>query len=85
MEHALKTKNEKVELFGEHLEKVLESFPSHNEQEDELIMAFLESPGQLDFSMTAFSINEVKSVISKLNVKKAAGYNLITAKILSYH
>ena len=73
-----------MELFDEHLEKVFELFPSHNDQ-DELIMAFLEWPGQLDFPITAFSINEVKSVISKLNVKKAAGYNLITAKILSYH
>ena len=45
-------------------------------------MAFLESSGQLDFPITAFSINEVKTVISKLNAKKAPGYDLITAKIL---
>ena len=45
-------------------------------------MAFLESPGQLDFPITAFSINKIKSVISKFNVKKAAGYELITANIL---
>ena len=61
---------------------IFEPFASHNEQEDEIIIAFLESPDQLDFPITAFSINEVKTVISTLNAKKAPGYDLITAKIL---
>ena len=59
---------------------VFEQFPTNNEREDEQIQSLLESPGQLDFPITEFSINEVKSVISKLNNKKAS-YDLISAKI----
>ena len=49
-------------------------------QYDKEVTDFLNAAGQLD--LPKFSFSEIKEDISKLNVKKALGHNLITGKIL---
>ena len=77
-----KSDKEKIEIFGDHLSKVFEPSPSHNECEYIELLAYLETPGQLDLPISEFNVKDVKSIISKLSVKKAPGYDLITGNIL---
>ena len=60
-----KSDKEKVEIFGDHLSKVFEPSPSHNECEDIKLLAYQESAGQLDLPILKFNVKDVKSIISK--------------------
>ena len=77
-----KSDQQKANLFGEHLSKVFEPFQSQDQQHDSDILEYLDSPAQLDLPINPFHVNEVKTAISKINIKKAPGYDLITGKII---
>ena len=77
-----KTAKEKATLFGDHFAKVFEPFPPQLPNQDDEILEYLNSPNQLCMPISSFTYAELKKAISKLNVKKAPGYDLITGKIL---
>ena len=77
-----KTSEEKVKLFAEHFSSVFNPFPSQNTSHDKTVMEYLESAGQLDVPIKKITLSEVKTIISKQNIKKSPGYDLITGKIL---
>ena len=77
-----KTNSEKVQVFAEHFSKVFEPYQSQDVINDNEIEKFLHSAGQLDFPISSFTYHDVKNAISKLNIKKSPGYDLITGKIL---
>ena len=49
-------------------------------QHDKEVTDFLNAAGQLDLAILKFSFSAIKEVILKLNVKRASGHDLITAK-----
>ena len=75
---------EKAKIFAEHLVQVFQPHPTElTPEEEEEIQQFLELPYQLEYPIKPFQTNEIKNIISsKLNPKKAPGYDLITGKVL---
>lgn len=82
--HWARNNEEKAEVFAEHFERVFQPYPSEtSDEENNNILSYLESPLQMNRTITKFSILEVKTVIKReLNPKKAPGYDLITGKVL---
>ena len=81
--HWARNNEEKAEVFADYFEKVFQPYPSEITDEDNNnIQSQLESPLQMNHSITKFSIFEIKSVIQReLNPKKTPGYDLITGKV----
>lgn len=76
---------EKANLFGEHFSNI---FKPHTDIHPnivhlEKINSFLNSPLPMSLPAKHTSPSEIKFLISKLKVKKAPGYDLITNKILN--
>lgn len=71
---------DKADLFGQYLEKTFKPHPS-NVNDDE-INEFLDSPLQMSLPIKSFTRQEITKTIYALNLKKAPGYDLLTAKLL---
>lgn len=74
---------EKAILFANHLSKVFEPFPRTISKNEESCITELVDDSVSERTLpNPIKISEVTNVISKLNIKKAPGYDLITAKLL---
>jgi hypothetical protein len=70
---------EKADTFASHLADVFKTEPDDEEEE---IEDYLNTPCQMSLPIKAFSPKEVKEEISRLNPRKAPGYDLITGQLL---
>lgn len=77
-----RTDADKVKLFAEHLSRVFTPNPDTGSSKIDNIMESLSTTHQLSPPIKKFTKHEVCSVIGKLKLNKAPGYDLITAKIL---
>ena len=78
-----KTDREKATTFANHLSEVFKPFPRQvTEAEESLITRLFPENTNSQYSLPPVSISEVTVEIKKLNIKKAAGYDLITPKAL---
>lgn len=71
---------EKAATFAEHFKNV---FTPHSEDPDVEVDEYLETPLQMSLPIKNFTFSEVKKEIDHLNKKKAPGFELINAKVLS--
>lgn len=78
-----KSDNERAKTFAEHLCDVFvpNSFQGNPGKMDE-VLDLLYQPHQLDLPVKRFTKQEVTSAIGKMKLRKAPGYDLITAKIM---
>lgn len=72
---------EKSEAFAEHLAGVFKPFPGIAE-EDQNVYNFLDAPLQLSAPIKPIKHHEVYEAFNNLNLKKSAGYDLISGKVL---
>lgn len=77
-----RTGAEKAEAFANHLEKVFSPNLTNQTAAEEEIRNKLEEPFQMALPIKWINSAEVKRHILKLAVKKAPGYDLITAEVL---
>ena len=86
-----RTDTEKVDLFCNHLESVFRPHPNENPPTDEKeVLEFLSDENTRNEEVTIkFTKDEVIRAIKNVNLKKAPGYELITARRLpdleNYH
>ncbi|KAL4104848.1 hypothetical protein QTP88_020124 [Uroleucon formosanum] len=75
---------EKSILFGEHLESTFKNhqYPRPDPSHIDKVNNFLASPLPMSFPTKPISPGEISSIIKKLPIGKAPGYDLITNKVL---
>ena len=74
---------EKANEFAMHLKTVFKPYPSKSTIKDTEIGNYLETPFQMDRPIPNTSPREIRWLIkTKINSKKAPGYDLITGKVL---
>lgn len=77
-----KTDAEKAILFAEHLSEVFTPNTDSGSSKIDTVLESLSASHQLSPPIAKFTKKEVCSVINKLNINKAPGYDLITGKIM---
>ena len=81
----VRSNEDKVRVFAEHLSRVFQPHPSENKSEDEVVQTqILETPYQLEPPSPRIKIAEKQRVIKTLHPKKAPEYDLITGR-MPYH
>jgi len=70
----------KSKLFAQHIS---EFFSPHNNDQDQEVQQDLATHIQLQESLKAFTLNEIKDEIKMLNKKNTPVLNLITARMLT--
>jgi hypothetical protein len=74
---------DKAHAFAHHLAEVFKPHPSENlPKEEEAITHFLETPYQLETSISSIRRTKAHAIISSLHPIKSSGYDLITDRIL---
>lgn len=57
----LESNSEKASAFAAYLEKVFQPYPQLDDNEDEYVEHFLNSPNQLELSLEKITINQVRA------------------------
>ena len=70
---------QKADTFATYLNEVFKAVPGYNDNE---IMDFINALSQMSPPISVFAPVEVKTVIIKLNTRKAPGYYLLSRLIL---
>lgn len=74
--------SDKAQAFADHLNNVFVPNSDQGSTQTELVSRTLNETHQLDLPINSLSISEVNQAIRKLDLNKAPGYELITAKIM---